>query len=175
MNQGIACFLLSVTSWMTPQPKYSMGLLVNYGDRSYLEGNAQYRHYDLSPYHNRCGIASISPAHLGQIAWLRTETTKWYGPCLVVDVMARHHACQGIYNKHEIAEIPRDIANWFGFENGAGGYVYFDRCPPPTDDWLIPRRYRPPLKFDDGSERHPLFWPYPDQQMPVPCPKLDKL
>lgn len=172
MNGGIVCFLLSVSTWTTPQPKYSMGLLVNYGDRSYIEGNAQFRGYNLSPYHNRCGIASISPAHLGEIAWIRTEKTKWYGPCLVVDVMARHHACVGIYHNHEIAEIPRNVANWLGFETGAEGYIYFDACAPPLEDWIIPRRYAPPVRFDDGTERQPSFWPYPPQQLPRPCPEL---
>jgi hypothetical protein len=155
---------------MTPQPKHSEGLIINYGDRSYIEGNAEYRGYDLSPYFHRCGIASVSPVHLGRIAWIRVDGTQWYGPCLVVDVTARHDAYEEIYFKNKIAELPRYIiTDWFGAENGIWGYVYFGACQPPTEDWIAPRRYRPPLKFDDGTDIHPLFWPWPEQQYPVKC------
>lgn len=168
MGLGFACFLLSVASWTAPQPKLSAGLIVDYGDRSYIEGNAEYRGYDLAPYFHRCGIASISPAHLGRIAWVWVDGAKPYGPCLVVDVMARHHACEGI-RRGEVAEVPTYIMEWFGAKNGMQGYVFFGVCAP-AEDYMLPRRYRPPITFDDGSVAQPIFWPYPKAQPPQPCP-----
>lgn len=153
---------------MIPQPQYSKGLLVDYGDRSYIEGNAQYRGYDLSPYFHRCGIASISPAHLGRIAWVRVDGAKFYGPCLVVDVMAQHDACAGI-RRGEIAEIPRYIMEWFGARNGVQGYVWFGVCPPPTEDWRLPRVYKPRMHWSRPGERRPNFWPWPEQELPELC------
>lgn len=160
-------WLISVTTWTTPQPRLSAGLLVNYGSSQLIEDQAWFRGYDLGPYRERCGLASISPAHLGSIAWVWTPGHAPYGPCLVVDVMARHHAYRGIYLLGEVAEVPRPLARRLGFENGAQGFVWFGACPPPA--WAEPQAYRPLLQFDHGGERHPQFWPYPEQERPGHC------
>lgn len=147
-------------------PQHSVGLLVNYGDQSYIEGNAEYRGYDLSHYPRRCGVASVTPSLLGKIVWVRTEHTQWYGPCLVVDVMARHHFYDGVYIKHEIMELPRWLCSRLGFQNGEVGYVWVGQRPPSPVDRRTAREYQPKLMFDGGREKHPIFWPYPQQQYP---------
>ena len=159
-------WLIAVSTWLTPQPQLSQGLLVNYGSQYVVERVARYHGYDLSPYSQRCGIASISPVHLGQVAWIKVGQLDWFGPCLVIDVMARKDAYVGIYINHEIAEIPRWLASWFGFTNGAQGLVWFGACPPMDDSMAQP--YQPVLEWDRG-DRQPNFWPYPAQQLPTHC------
>lgn len=158
--------LLSVRAWVTPQPDYSSGLLVNYGGQSVVQANADWHGYDLAPFYNRCGLASISPAMLGQVAWVRTPGHGWFGPCLVVDVVGRADAYESIYVRHEIAEIPDWLSRRLGFRYGAPGFIYFGLCPPRAGR---PQVYAPPLSFDTVGEHTPSFYPYPDPQMPVDC------
>jgi hypothetical protein len=165
MSAGLL-WLVSVATWLSPMPQHSMGLLVNYGDQSYIEGNAEFRGYDLSHYPRRCGVASVTPSLLGRIVWVRRENTAWYGPCLVVDVMARHHFYDGVYVKHEILEVPRWLCDWLGFQNGAQGYVWVGQHPPDRAPGPA-REHQPWLTLDTGQDAHPLFWPYPPQQLPV--------
>lgn len=167
MSEGVSVALIAVSVWLTPQPAFSRGLLVNYGSQQTVEDLAWFHGYDLAPYPDRCGLASISPAHLGQIAWVRTDGG-WAGPCLVVDVMARHHFFTGVYVNREVAEVPRWLAARLGFENGAQGEVWFGRCAPQIGA-LEARAYAPPLVYDRGDTQ-PLFWPYPAQEFPSECP-----
>lgn len=162
--------LISVSTWLTPQPSSSIGLLVNYGSQQLIEDQAWYRGYDLEGYWERCGIASISPAHLGQVAWVRTDG-EWLGPCLVVDVMARHHFYRGVYWIGEVAEVPRWVASKLRFENGVQGEVWFGRCPPEAGT-VAGEEYRPPLLWDWGDTQ-PIFWPFPPQQLPGICPEYN--
>lgn len=165
----VACaWVLSVASWMTPQPIHSSGYLVNYGSRELIEDQATYRHYDLSLYPDRCGISLISPVHLGQVVWVRVRGGRWHGPCLSVDSMAQRDAYRGIYLNHEIAELPRWLATKLGFENGAQGELWIGLCPPPLNGWGEAEIYEPPLSFYQG-ERRPLFWPFAPQQRPGTC------
>lgn len=162
-------WLIAVSTWLTRQPQLSSGLLVNYGSQQTVEDSAWFHGYDLTPYHNRCGIASISPVHLGTIAWVKVGRSHYYGPCLVVDSSARHDAYELIYLNHEVAEIPRWLAHWFNFENGAIGLVYFGACPPLDDSNA--QSYQPVLKWDNG-DRQPNLYPYPKQELPVVCQKV---
>ena len=162
-------WLIAVSTWLTPQPQLSQGLLVNYGSQQTVEDQAWFHGYNLTPYLRRCGISSISPVHLGTIAWVKVGRARWFGPCLVVDSSARHNAYKLIYINHEVAEIPRWLASWFGFKNGAIGLVYFGACPPMDDSMAQP--YQPVLEWDHG-DRQPLFWPYPKPELPVMCSKI---
>jgi len=164
--------LVAVTTWLTPQPQWSMGLLVNYGAQQTVEDQAWFRGYDLRPYRQRCGISAMSPAHLGRIAWVRVSDRPWFGPCLVLDTSARHHFWRNVYVNGEVAEVPRWLARRLGFETGVQGQVWFGACPPPTEDWETPRIYRPPLVFDWSGERHPIWRQYPRQQRPQQCAAL---
>lgn len=157
-----------VATWMTPAPRHTYGRLVRYGPQSLIEANAEYRGYDLSPYPHRCGVAAISPANLGQIVWLRLPSGEWQGPCLAVDVAARSDFARIVYHVQEIAEVPDRLAELFGFENGAWGEAAFSACPPSEPS--MPKQYQPRLQTDDDhSESSPLFWPYPEQQLPQEC------
>lgn len=162
---AILTSILSVASWSEPQPQYSMGLLVTYGNQQLVEANADWRSYDLSLYPNRCGFSAISPAHLGRIAWIRTDGHRWVGPCISVDAVSRRHAYDSIYVRHEIGEVSRDTAAMLGFEYGAQGYVYFGQCPPIGDDDVTPQEYAPPLTWDyPPTDWTPSFYPYPLQE-----------
>ena len=152
---------------MTPQPPLSAGLLVNYGSQQLVEDQAWYRGYDLSVYRRRCGIAAMSPVHLGRVAWVRVDGGTWFGPCGVVDTVAQGHFNRAVFSLGEVAEIPRWLAERLGFKNGAQGQVFFGRCPP-TGDWPA-SRYRPPLRLSQPGETRPSFWPHAPQQMPGPC------
>lgn len=170
MSAGVSIFLISVSTWLTPQPQLSVGYLVNYGDQSVVEGMAWWRDYDLAPYYRRCGIAAMSPVHIGRIAWVRVEGGPWNGPCLVLDVVAQHDYARAVYDLGEIAEVPRWLAHRLGFENGLEGQVWFGVCPPPTEDWTIARPYAPRLRWSEPGERRPHFDRYKAQELPGHCP-----
>lgn len=167
---AIAC-ILSVASWVTPQPLYSSGLLVTYGNQNLVEANAAVRGYDLGIIPGRCGLSAIAPVHLGELAWVRVEGGAWQGPCTVIDAAARIHALDSIYSRHEIAEVSRSTAAALGFEYGAQGYLWLGPCPPPAESlMMMPEPYAPPLILDRRGESNPHFDPYPLQQIPVNCP-----
>lgn len=172
--------LVSIATWSAPQPQMSAGLLVTYGNQQLVEANAAYRGYDLGRLPDRCGLAAISPAMLGSVAWVRVPGGRWLGPCLVVDAVGRAHAYESIYVRQEVAEVSRATAAALGFEYGAWGHVYFGPCPPADgpetrgqewSDYAAPELYAPPLVIDyDASEPHRSFYPYPQQQRPGDCP-----
>lgn len=164
IEQVLLFALVSMTTWLTPSPQHSQGLLVAYGNQLLVEANADYRDIDLSPYWNRCGISAISPRDLAKIVWVKADD-KWLGPCIFIDAGARHHFYNLVYVNHEIAEIPFWMADMMGFENGEWGEIFIGLCPP-TDDSLAVE-YQPFLKFDDSGY---LLWrEWPRQQMPVQC------
>ena len=159
--------IVAVETWVQPQPKHSAGLLVNYGSQGVVEANADWHGYDLALVPNRCGLASISPAHLGRLAYVRTDGA-WRGPCLVVDVVARRDAYGSIFERHEIAEVSRDMAGALNFEYGAQGEIWFSSCPPMGTSQPLP--YAPPLAWDAWPyHRTPSLWPYPAQQRVSEC------
>lgn len=88
--------------------------------------------------------------------------------------MAQGHFNRGVYHVKEVAEIPRWLAEWFGFKNGQQGHVWFGACPPPADDWTAPRPYRPRLRLSQPGETRPSFWPHAEQVMPAPCPEAER-
>lgn len=162
--------ILSLTSWAAPQPQYSAGRIYNYGGESVVAANAAWRGYDLEGYAG--GGASISPVMLGRIMWARAEHGEWIGPLLVVDVVARRDAYGSIFERGEIAELPRGILAQLGGAYGVDGYVWFGICPPPADALFpAPMQYRPPLVMVPVGGPHLSFYPYPDQQRPVVCPQ----
>src|SRR5258706_3926737 len=115
--------VLAVSSWIAPQPTLSSGLIVVYGNQRLVNANAEWHGYDLRPTKG-CGFASISPAHLGRLAYFSVNGVTWVGPCLVVDVVGRSDAYQSIYYRHEIGEIRFVDADTLGFKWGAQGYVW---------------------------------------------------
>lgn len=121
--------LLAVSSWAAPQPTLSRGLLVVYGGQRLVQANANYHGYSLAPTHG-CGLASISPAMLGRVAWVSVDGIHFVGPCLVVDVVGRDAAFDSIWGRHEVAEVSRATAAALGFTHGAQGYISFSDCPP---------------------------------------------
>lgn len=167
MAEIIFGVLVSIGTWSAPQPTHSYGLIVVYGSQALVEANADFRGYDLSHYPNRCGFSAISPAELGKIGWFRVGNSGWLGPCISTDAVARADAYGSIYERQEVAEVPRWLANRLGFEYGAWGEVYFGLCPP-LYEWSIPQAYAPPLVVDHPPyEGHRSFYPYPPQQRPV--------
>jgi len=161
--------IISVYSWSYPQPVYSEGLLVVYGGDQLVQANADWRGYTLEGYAG--GLSGISPAMLGRIAWVRVENSDWLGPFLVIDAVAKAHAYESIYVRHEIAEVSRATGAELGFEYGSWGYAFFGACPPNADshlDQALP--YEPPLIWDAPPyDGHRSFYPYPEQQFPVDC------
>ncbi len=159
--------ILAISSWITPQPQLSIGLIGVYGGQQLVEANAQFHGYNLGPTVG-CGLSSISPAHLGKLAWISFDGYNYIGPCLVVDVVARGDAYGSIYQRHEIAEIRRSDLERFGLEWGKTGYIWFGYCPPifttPAEE------YRPVLKWDyEPFDWTPSFFPYPKQQEVKKC------
>lgn len=160
--------IVSVETWVAPQPKHSAGLIGLYGNQTLVEANAEWHGYDLSLVPERCGLSSISPAHLGRLAWVRTPGHVWMGPCLVVDVVARRDAYGSIYERHEIAEVSRAVAGALEFEYGAQGEIWFSSCPPTGTSQ--PQPYAPPLAWDAWPyHKTPSFYPYPEQQRVTGC------
>jgi hypothetical protein len=157
--------LISVDTWMTPMPTHSKGLLVYYGPQWLIQANADYRGYDLSPYNNRCGVSAISPSDIGKVVWLRVETD-WFGPCLTIDVGARHDYPTQVYKTGEIAEVADWMRDMFRFPYGSSrpGEVYVGLCPPAEESQA--RFYRPEPAW--SPEPSPLFH-VPPQQYPIDC------
>ena len=180
MNTFGLAAILAVSSWIMPQPRYSIGLLVVYGDQSIVRANAEFRGYNIDLISEQCGLAAISPAHLGQLAWVRVPGGDWTGPCLVVDAVSRRHAYESIFVRQEVAEISRNTAAALGFDNGGRwGYIFFGQCPP-TDgietkgqewsDYQAPELYAPPLAWDtEPFDWTPSMWPYAPQQPAGDC------
>lgn len=157
--------ILAVSAWSAPQPTLSYGMLYVYGNQFLVQANADWHGYDLRPTHG-CGLASISPAMLGRLAYVSVDGQHWSGPCLVVDVDGRDDALQAIYYRHEVAEITFKQATELGFKYGAWGYVYFGACL----QNLTPERYAPPLELDyPPYSPTPSFYPYPEQEIPYLC------
>lgn len=164
----ITCWI-AVSTWAAPQPQYSAGQLYGYGGESVIAANAAFRGYDLEGYAG--GAASISPAMLGRVMWARAEHGEWVGPLLVVDVVARADAYGSIFERREIAELPRGIMAQVGYEWGGPGFVWFGPCPPHHDSLFpAPLAYAPPLRWEPVGSPGRSFWPYPEQQRPVACP-----
>lgn len=162
----LLALLISVATWATPEPQHSAGLLVIYGSDRLVAANADWHGYTLDGYAG--GLASISPAHLGRIAWIRRAGLPWIGPLLVVDVTARHDF-PGALARREIAEITYADAHTLGFDNGGqDGYVWWGVCPPA--DLPPAEPYAPPLVWDFAPYEHTPSWaPYAAQQRPVDC------
>jgi hypothetical protein len=159
--------ILAVSSWLSPQPQLSIGLIGVYGNQRLVDANAEFHGYDLQPT-GGCGLSSISPAHLGKLAWISFDRYNWIGPCLVVDVVARGDAYGSIYQRHEISEIRRSDLERFGLEWGGTGYMWFGACPPITTGPA--QEYRPELKWDyPPYDRTPSMYPYPEQQEVIRC------
>lgn len=167
-----ACILLmncvlAVSSWLSPEPALTSGRIYVYGNQQLVLANFAWHGYDPAPTHG-CGLASISPAHLGRIAWVSVDRRLWLGPCLVVDVQGRDDALDSIYRRHEIAEVDRKTAGVLGFKYGAAGFVAFSACPP--DGWARAEPYQPPLALDTGPlDWTPSLYPYPPQQAVETC------
>ena len=165
----LLALVLAVSSWAAPQPQYSQGLIVVYGNQRLVEANAAWRGYDLSRIPGRCGLSGISPAELGRLAWVSIDGITFSGPCLVVDAVGRIDAYGSIFIRHEIAEVSRATAAALGFAYGAPGYIYFGVCPPDHPMSALP--YAPPLALDvPPYDATPSFYPYPPQQPGEPCP-----
>jgi len=161
----LVAILVSISTWAAPQPVHSYGDIYNYGGQSVIEATAAFRGYTLDGYLG--GISAISPAHLGQVAWVRVGNSGWVGPLTVVDAVARSDAYGSIYERQEIAEVPRWLAHRLGFEYGAAGELYLGLCPP-VYEWSVPAPYAPPLVVDHPPyEPHRSWYPYPPQQRPV--------
>lgn len=164
--------ILSVASWSTPQPKLSSGLLVVYGNQYLVEANADWHGYNLTDVPERCGLSAISPAHLGQLAYVRVDGHDWVGPCVVVDAVSRKDAYESIYDRHEIAEISRQTAAELGFAYGGPGYIWFGPCPPILE---LPRAYRPSMTLDyQPYDYTPSFYPYSKQIETAKCGHTQK-
>lgn len=155
---------------MSGEPRHAKGLFVYYGPQHLIEANAAWHHYDLSPFHNRCGVSALSPADLGKVVWLRsTEVdTGWYGPCLTIDVGAQHDFFRQVFQTQEIAEVPESLRDLFQFRHGSSGWgeIYFGQCPPPADS--VPQYYRPPLTKVLWTGRDPRV-EQPAQEWPGGC------
>lgn len=161
--------LVTIKVWSTPLPADIpvYGKLVNYGSQSVVEANARWRGYDLSPYHERCGGALLSPSDLGKVFWVRVDED-WVGPCLSVDAAARADFALLAGEWRDIVEVGGVLPDRLGFEYGAWGHVYVGLCPP--EQVSREHIYDPVLAYDwHSQEPHVSFYPYPQQQYPVDC------
>ncbi len=161
--------LVSVETWMTPAPRHAEGLLVYYGPDWLAEANADYRGYSLNGFRDRCGLAVMSPADVGKVVWVRLLSGEWYGPCLAVDVGARHDFYDLVYMKREVAEVTTTLRDLLKFKYGSSGWgeIYVGLCPPEGESKA--EEYQPLLSY--SQEPSPTFWPYPKQQWPMECPE----
>lgn len=151
------------------------GWVINYGSQRAIEANAEYRGYDLAVYRDRCGLAAMSPANLGSTVWLRTPDGDWWGPCLVVDTVARTDWHHSVIETGEIVEIPRQILKaLYGTDYGAQGEAYFGDCPP--SGVSVAGIYAPLVVAD---HRRPVVaysaWPYPTQRQVVDCDRSERV
>lgn len=163
-------FMVTVATWLSPQPAFTEGLLVRYGPQWLVEHVAENRGYDLSPFPDRCGLSLMSPSDLGKIVWIQQADGTWYGPCLAMDVAARGDFYTVIYQYQEIAEVPNHVSERMGFCCGQWGKVYIGVCPPTFGPEVEAELYRPPLAKDyPPFSVTPSMWPYPEQQYPEPC------
>lgn len=161
----LAALVVSISTWLEPQPKLSEGLLVNYGSRQIVRANAEWHGYSLP---DDCGLASIGASHLGQLAWISVDKRNWIGPCRVVDVVARIHFYDSVFVRKEVAEIPRWMANELGFEYGHHGFIWFGACKPDKDEPA--EFYIPNLEFDfPPTDYTPSLYPYPEEKRVVDC------
>lgn len=147
-------------------PIHSEGLIVAYGSDSLMADQFAYRGYIQDVYWKGCGVAAMSPSMLGRIAWIGADGL-WVGPCLVVDVVAQHHAYRAVFLLKEIVEVSDVVRKRIGFLNGKVGEVWFGACPPP-EGWGESKSYIPPLMFYQG-ERRPSFNRFAPQEMPRAC------
>ena len=157
--------VVALSTW----PTHASGRFVRYGSQRLVQANADWHGYTLTPYREHCGVSALSPADLGKIVWLRTNThPEWYGPCLTVDVAARHDFAWIVYYAEEVAELADPQLQHLGLDKTGWGEVYVGRCPP--EGGSVARPYQPPLVVD---ERRPIIaysnYPYPTQQWPVDC------
>jgi hypothetical protein len=165
--------LIALATWWAPQPRYSQGWLVVYGSQRTTEINARFHGYRLSDLPDQCGIASISPAHLGEIAWISTDQLDWI-QCRVIDVGAWPDM-PWLLDHHEIAEIPDWACRRLGcpvqadgLVHGKRGFLWRGACPPSAE--AVPESYDPrqpgypqatgPFNYNRG---------YPPAQPPTDC------
>lgn len=170
MNFNILFSLIVALSvWMTPAPIHSRGLLVMYGPDSLANSNAIYRNYSLEDMRDHCGLSLMSPSDLGRIVWIRLNDNSWYGPCLSVDVSARHDFYDNVYIRHEIAEVTTTLRDKLKFIYGSSqvGEIYIGLCPPDVESKTRAYAYEPqPLKF--SAERNP-YMQWPRQEQAIDC------
>lgn len=167
--------IVSVNTWLQPQPPLTYGRLVLYGNQRLVDANAEWHGYELSHYPNNCGFSALSPANLGQIAYFSVDGKTWVGPCLAVDVSKRSDYYNLVVEKREVAEVSANIANLLGFEQGGKmGYVYYGLCPPKYTSEM-PEKWELDIIWDTiPPSRNPNLQ-YPDQQLPVGCKRYGKL
>jgi hypothetical protein len=162
---------------MTPMEGTNYGWVVRYSyTQGLVEANATYHGYDLTPYRDRCGFATMSPANLGHIGWFLLQDSSWYGPCLAVDVSALKDFYANVYVRHEVAEAGPSIMAVYGQEFGLKTYIYMGRCPPRTQFQLpMAPSYHPELRIvREGTEPPNIH--YNPQQFPADCrTRLERL
>lgn len=62
-------------------------------------------------------------SEIGNYVWAKREGCEWEGPFRVVDCAARYDIYNVVVNRHEVAEIPRDLAiEWNMWVEGKDGY-----------------------------------------------------
>lgn len=166
MNE-ISLILVSLATWLTASPTHAEGLLVYYGPDWLARANADYRGYSLADMRDNCGLSLRSPSDLGKIVWVALPDGQWYGPCLSVDVGARHDFYSLVYVKREIAEVTATLRDLLQFKYGssAWGQIYIGLCPPPANSFA--HLYQPPLSY--SSESNFVWRRWPKQQTPIDC------
>ena len=119
MNQGY-CIpgLITREAWLKPSPPIISGALSSY-DRGVMESVAGYREMSLSGFKD--GVALMSCADIGKVAWIQRPGHNWDGPFLVVDCSAREDMYVNTVIKGLVGEIGYKTAQEWG--SRSWGYV----------------------------------------------------
>lgn len=161
--------VVTFLTWMQPLIGHHTGWLTVYGGQQTVEANFLVKGYEPSWSPTRCGLATISPAMLGQIIWVRPGPGGEWVMCYGVDSVSRVD-WQTYTGKGYLADLPRALIQSWGSEYGVEGEIYMGICPPRAGSRPTP--FEPVYEVD---HHRPVTaysaWPYPEQQEPMDCTK----
>lgn len=149
--------LVTTKVWFTKSPQYVYGTAVVYAP-GLMRATATWRQMQEVAYRKPYlgGVATPSPADIGETVWLRRSGGEWEGPYLVVDCSRRADMYSHIAINQQVVEVDFDTAVRWGLA------YYTDKS------WVIETAYEKPVEVfyskDKPSEqvsysKEPVFFP----------------
>lgn len=149
--------LVTTDVWFTKSPKYVYGNAVVYSP-GMMRATATWRRMNKVAYSEPYlgGVATPSPADIGETVWLRRQGKEWEGPYLVVDCSRRADMYTHIAINRQVVEIDFDIAvSW--------GLAYYTQ-----KSWVIDKAVESSVEVFYGKNKpsekiryisEPIFFP----------------